>query len=295
MEQLRTPQLKDYIHLFILSAIWGTAFIGIEIAIANINIFQVTFGRVFVATLFLIPFLIVLKLKFPQEKRVWIIMFFASILNTTVPFSLINYGQQYISSGMSALMIGFGPFIALILGHFLTSDEKFKTYKLISVLFGFIGLVILVGENLLVFDFDKFQGQFAVFCAAICYVSASILIRKISGISSIMLSFMLFGFSTVTLLPFIYTIPLTITSYFDKSLLALIYLGIFPTALAAIYRIRMVQTIGVQFMVQVSYLIPIFALFWAWLILGEIPKISSLLALIFILTGLYIGKRNATN
>jgi drug/metabolite transporter (DMT)-like permease len=53
----------------------------------------------------------------------------------------------------------------------------------------------------------------------------------------------------------------------------------------------MVQTIGVQFMSQVSYLIPLFALLWAWFILDEIPEYTTYLAFIFIFIGLYIGKQ----
>ena len=52
---LKTPKINDYINLFALSSIWGTAFIGIEIAIEHLNIFHVTFGRVFISFLFLIP------------------------------------------------------------------------------------------------------------------------------------------------------------------------------------------------------------------------------------------------
>ncbi|HHD80709.1 MAG TPA: EamA/RhaT family transporter, partial [Campylobacterales bacterium] len=63
------------------------------------------------------------------------------------------------------------------------------------------------------------------------------------------------------------------------------------TAIASLYRIQMVQSVGVQFASQVAYLIPIFALFWAWLILDEIPKNSTYIALVFILIGMYLGKR----
>ena len=77
----------------------------------------------------------------------------------------------------------------------------------------------------------------------------------------------------------------------NESNLALLYLGIFPTAVASIYRVKIVQEAGIQFVSQVSFLIPIFALIFAWLILDEMPEITSLVALTLILYGMYIRNK----
>lgn len=291
MGNLKQPVLKDYINLFALSAVWGTAFIGIEIAIKNLDIFQVTFGRVLVASLVLLPILLFKRFPIIRDIKIWIFIIISALLNTTLPFSLINYGQQYIDAGLSALMLGFGPFITLILAHFMTKDEKFSFYKLLSILFGFIGLFILLGVNILNVNLLELKGQLAVLLASVSYVTSSIVLRHIKGISFYHLSLIMFLISTIALIPFVTQIELKVNSFFDESVLAIIYLGIFPTALASLYRIQMVQSVGVQFMSQVAYLIPIFAIFWAWIILGDIPKNSTYIALIFILIGMYLGKK----
>jgi drug/metabolite transporter (DMT)-like permease len=222
---------------------------------------------------------------------VWVLVVISALLNTAIPFSLINYGQQYITSGMSALMIGFGPFITLVLAHFMTQDEKFSFTKLFAFFFGFIGLMILLGVNILEFNIMEVEGQLAVLLASLSYSLSSIVLRKIKGISFYHLSFIMFVISTFALLPFVFFREVRIESAFDTSFLALIYLGIFPTAIASLYRIQMVQSVGVHFMSQVAYLIPLFALLWAWLVLNEIPKSSTFIALIFILLGMYLGKK----
>jgi len=288
---LKEPQTKDYINLFALSAIWGTAFIGIEIAIRHLDVFQVTFGRVFIAFLFLLPFIIYNKLRFPKGKNTWILLSLSAILNTAIPFSLINAGQQYITSGMSALMIGFGPFITLIIAHYMTNDEKISKYKVYSVILGFTGLMLLLGDNLIALNIEQLQGQGLVLVASLCYALSSLIIRKITGVSYLMLSFVMFGVSSAVLMPFVLYFYSDFTFTLNDSNMALIYLGILPTAIASIYRVKMVQEVGIQFMSQVAYLIPIFALIWAWLILDEIPKYITLLALIIILFGLYIRNK----
>jgi len=288
---LKEPKFKDYINLFALSAIWGTAFIGIEIAIRHLDIFQVTFGRVFIAFLFLLPFVLFKKSTFPKDKKTWYLIIIAALLNTAIPFSLINAGQEYITSGMSALMIGFGPFITLLLAHYMTNDENISKYKIYSVLLGFIGLVLLLGDNIIALNILELKGQALVLLASLCYALSSLFIRKIAGVSYLMLSFLMFGISTIFLLPIVIYLYWDFNFTLNDSSIAIIYLGILPTAIASIYRVKMVQEVGIGFMAQVAYLIPIFALIWAWLVLDEIPKYISIFALIFVLFGLYIRNK----
>jgi drug/metabolite transporter (DMT)-like permease len=295
MSELHTPQFKDYFNLFALSAIWGTAFIGIEFAIEHLHILHVTFGRVLIAMLILLPFVLFRKWNLPKSIQIWFWIFLSALFNTAVPFSLINYGQQYISSGMSALMLGFGPFITLLLAHFLTHDEKFTANKLLGVILGFIGLVILLSSSIFSFDMSHLEGQLAVLLASFSYVTSSILLRKIKNIPFYQLSFIMFLISTFILLPFAVKIPLEISNSNINSIIAVLYLGIFPTAIASLYRIQMVQSVGVQFMSQVAYLIPMFTLLWAWFVFNELPSFNTLIAFFFILLGLYIGKKKVAN
>lgn len=288
---LKTPQLKDYFNLFALSAIWGTAFIGIEIAIKELDVFQVTFGRVFIAFLFLLPFVLYKKLPLPRGKKNWMWLSLSALLNTALPFSLINAGQEYITSGMSALMIGFGPFITLLLAHYFTHDEKISKYKIYSVALGFIGLILLLGDNFLASNISELKGQFLVLIATLSYALSSLLVRKISGVPYLMLSFSMFAVSALVLTPIVIYLYWGQSLEVNQSTLAILYLGILPTAVASIYRVKMVQEVGVQFMSQVSYLIPIFALIWAWLVLDEIPKAITLVSLAIVLFGLYIRNK----
>ena len=289
---LKIPILKDYINLTILSAIWGTAFIGIEIAIRQLDVFQVTFGRVLIAFLFLLPFVLYKKLTFPKDKKTWILLTISAVLNTAIPFSLINHGQEYITSGMSALMLGFGPFITLILGHYLTSDEKTSKYKIISIIFGFTGLILLLGDNVIASNISQLKGQGFVLIASLSYALSSLVIRKITGISYLNLTFLMFGVSALILSPIVIYLYSDYVFTVNDSTIALLYLGILPTAIAQIFRVKMVQEVGIQFMSQVAYLIPIFAIIWAWLVLDEIPKFITLLSLVFILLGLYLRNKN---
>jgi drug/metabolite transporter (DMT)-like permease len=239
-----------------------------------------------------LPFVLYKKLSLPKDKKTLALLSISAILNTTIPFSLINHGQEFITSGMSALMLGFGPFITLLLGQYLTSDEKISKYKIISILFGFAGLVLLLGDNIIASNIDELKGQGFVLMASLSYALSSLVIRKTTGVSYLNLSFLMFGVSAVILIPILFFVYDNISFSLNNSTIAIIYLGILPTAIASIYRVKMVQEVGIQFMSQVAYLIPIFAMIWAWLVLDEIPKTITLVALVVVLTGLYIRSRS---
>jgi len=289
---LNKPILKDYINLAILSAVWGTAFIGIEIAIQQLDVFQVTFGRVVVAFFFLLPFVLYKKLTLPKDKKTWLLITLSAVLNTTIPFSLINHGQEFITSGMSALMLGFGPFITLMLGQYLTNDEKISKYKIISIIFGFTGLILLLGDNIIASNIAQLKGQGFVLMASLSYALSSLVIRKITGVSYLTLTFLMFGVSALILSPIVIYLYSNYVFTINNSTIAILYLGILPTAIAQIFRVKMVQEVGIQFMSQVAYLIPIFAMVWAWLVLDEIPKLITLVSLVIVLLGLYVRSKS---
>jgi len=127
MKTIQTPTLSDYFGLILLSAIWGSAFIATEMAVKNLPPLYIAFGRIFLASIFLYAIIHLKKLSFPKDKKTWIYLIFIGILNNSMPFYLITWGQQYISSSTASIMLAVGPFMALILSHYITHDEKDMT------------------------------------------------------------------------------------------------------------------------------------------------------------------------
>ena len=79
-----------------------------------------------------------------------------------------------------------------------------------------------------------------------------------------------------------------------KSLFAVIYLGIMPTAIAYLLRFHIIAKAGPVFLSYVAYLIPIFSIMWGYLFLNEIIKSEQLIAIIFIFIGIYIGQKGVS-
>jgi len=290
MKTIQNATPIDYFWLMLLSAIWGSAFVGIGYALTAFHPLIVAFARILISAVLIGLIIWVQKLPMPRGAQSWILLILLGLINNALPFYLISWGQQYVSAATAAVLLAIGPFVALIMAHWLTHDEKISPFKLIGVALGFAGVFILFGEDLFKGEIHGLYGKLAILIATVGYVSSGLMIRKLSHLNTLVCAGSMFMTASVWMLPFVWLVPFGIKDLHWAPVLTLFYLALVPTALASVIRIKLVQRTGVQFMSQVSYLIPIFAIFWAWVFFGTVPALTVWIALALILSGLFIRK-----
>lgn len=231
------------------------------------------------------------KLKIPTDKRSLILFACIGALNGLVPFTLIGWGQQTVDSAVTALLLTTSPFVTLLLSHYMTGDDRFSWNRLLGLLIGFIGVVLLFGQEILLSGNSSF-GMLAIMFAAACYSLSAMLIRKLSHLPSLVIvtgSLLIMCIIAVPLLLLLYPPWQQETS--TRSVLALAFLAVFPTAVAYVLRAHIVRVNGAVFMSNAGYLIPLFAALWSWLFLDEVPKAIMWVAMALIFAGIYLGQR----
>ena len=130
--------------LFILGAIWGTSFLFIKIVVGEVPPMTLVAGRLGLAAAVMWAFLRLRGVSFPRGRRLWGVYAVTGLLNGALPFSLISWGEQYIPSGLAALLQSTTPIFTIILAHFLTHDERFTTKKVLGIVLGFVGVGLLM-------------------------------------------------------------------------------------------------------------------------------------------------------
>jgi len=290
MKTIQSATFIDYFLLMLLSAIWGSAFVGIEFALTGFDPFFVAFIRIFFASLFLLTIIFFKKLSFPKDWKTLRMLILIGLLNNAMPFYLISWGQQYISAGTSSVMLAMGPFVALIVSHYITEDEKITFFKVVGVIFGFIGVFILLGDDFLKGDIHSLYGKIALLIAVLGYISSGFLIRKMAHVHTLVCSTSMFTSAWILMSPFLFFMEYESFDMMSLPFLTIVYLAIVPTALASLMRITLVRKTGVQFMSQVSYLIPLCTIFIAWIIFDVTPPMVVYAAMIFIFAGLFMRK-----
>ena len=285
------PNLKSYVLLIILASIWGSAFFNYKIVLESFDFYILTAGRLFFAVCFLILISLFYK-KIdcrPIISKDFYIFFIIGIVNYIIPFSLISIGIDGMSSGLAALLMGAGPFYAIILSHILGSD-KFNKYKFLGTAVGFISVFILVYDQVYLNQSTNFFSVILVMMASLSYVIGAVFIQRYNRFNNQTISLLSMFCGTLLLIPFcIYEFISYETEQFQmKSLISLIYLGIFSTAIAFMMRVKLIFDNGVIFMSQVSLLLPIFGIYFSWIFLDESFTKNMLISLFVTISGLMI-------
>ena len=284
--------------LFILSAIWGSAFIAIKISLNYFSPVSVASYRLIVASIFLLIFYVIGKYKISLNRTDLIMLLFVGVVGNFLPFYLISWSEQHIQSSTAGILMGVGPILTLILSHFFTKDDRFTYSKLISISIGFIG-VLFIFEIDTLFNFGtanslQLLSKFLIIIAALGYMISNIVAyNTLKHIDSFSITFFATLFGALVSVPFLLYSETIQPSYINFSaILPILYLGIFPTALAFQLRYHITKTSGPVFLSYVAYLIPIFALIWGFILLSEEIYLNSIIGITLILFGVYIGKKN---
>ncbi|MFL2543480.1 MAG: DMT family transporter [Alphaproteobacteria bacterium] len=284
--------------LFILSAIWGSAFIAIKVSLENFAPVSVASYRLIVASIFLLIFYIIGKYKTLLSKKDLLMLIFVGVVGNFLPFYLISWSEQFIQSSTAGILMGIGPILTLVLSHFFTRDDKINSVKFISIIIGFIGVLFIfeIDSLFAIQSSNSLQllSKFLIILAALGYMISNIVAyNTLKHIDSFSITFFATIFGALISIPFLIFSEISQPSYFSvKSILPLLYLGIFPTALAFQLRYHITKTSGPVFLSYVAYLIPIFALIWGFILLSEKIYLSSILGITLILIGVYIGRKN---
>ena len=258
--------------IVILSIIWGASFFFVEIAVERMTPLTIVLCRVGFAAFLLLGFVRLTGREMPKNLGIWGAFLAIGMLNNVIPFSLITWGQQYIDSSLAAILNATTPVFSVILAHFLTKDEPLTKNRLTGVLFGWIGVAVLIGIEALSGVGMKIAGQAAVLGAALLYAIAAIFGRRFKEFDPVVVAAGMLTGSTIIMIPLAFMMeqPLTLAPTF-VTWAALFGLSAVSTALAYIIYFHVLSKAGATNILLVTFLIPVSAIFLGMMVLGETP------------------------
>jgi drug/metabolite transporter (DMT)-like permease len=285
------PTKQDWIGVFSLGLIWGGTFMVVAMALEGYGPITVATSRTTLGALTLLLLMRITGRRFPTLTRALggsIILI--GVLSTAIPFMLLSWGQQFVPSAFAGLSMAAIPLMVLPLAHFF-SDEPLNLRRFLGVCLGFSGALVLIGPGLLQLG----QGteplaQMACITAALCYAVSSILTRRCPPIDPVALAALTLLVGAALLLPIMLMTEGLPEWQGTRPTLALIVLGLVPTALANLLRVSITRSAGSVFLTLVNYQVPVWSMvFGAW-ILSEALPLRFYIALTLILTGMAISQ-----
>ena len=289
---MNSPKTFDYLLLSILALIWASAFFNIKIATYSYGPITIAFFRILFGAIPVVFLCLYKKIKIEAFSKDW--FWFASIgtINLVIPFFLIAYGVQKVQSNLAAILMASTPLSATILAHFFTKKEKINVTKIVGILAGFFGIVMLFSDNILINNENFFYALMILFGSTF-YVIGGLLTLKISKKKNenVTASILIWGSIVIFPITMIIEQPWNLNPRLDSTI-SLIYLGIFPTGIAWLLRFQILKRNGLVFQAQVAYLIPIFGVILGYIFLNEIITTKVLIALIAVIVGFYFVRRS---
>jgi|TARA_B100000073_G_scaffold6490_1_gene5622 drug/metabolite transporter (DMT)-like permease len=292
---MNSPKTLDYFLLTTLALIWASAFFNIKIATYSYGPITIAFLRILFGAIPVIILCLVKNIKIEAFSNDW--MWYASIgiINLVIPFFLIAYGVQKVQSNLAAILMSSTPISATILAHFFVDKEKINFFKIIGIILGFLGILYLFSDNLLITN-SNFFSALMILLGSTFYVIGGILTLKISHKKNenVTASILIWGTLIICPISLFFEQPWTLSPRLDSTL-SLIYLGVFPTGIAWLLRFVILKKNGLVFQSQVAYLIPIFGVILGFLFLDELITSKVLIALVAVILGIYFVKKSSTS
>ena len=278
----------EWTLLVTLSVLWGGSFFFSKVALAQLPPLTIVFCRVSLAAAVLNLVLVASGRRMARDFRLWGKFLVMGMLNNLIPFSLIFWGQTHISSGLASILNATTPLWTVLLAHFLTKDERMTVNRLSGVVFGLIGVIVMIGPSALAGLGLNIVAQLAVLGAALSYGFAAIFGRRFMGIPPLSTAAGQLTGTTMMMLPIMIVIdkPWTLPPVNFVTWGAVLGLAVLCTSMAYIIYFRILATAGATNVLLVTFLIPVSALLLGMTVLGERPDLRHFIGMALIGFGL---------
>jgi drug/metabolite transporter (DMT)-like permease len=288
MSERPTLSATNWLLIIILSVLWGGTFFLTKIAVIEIPTFALTFARVVIAAAFLGCVVWISGLSFPRGGALWRELFIMALFNNAIPFCLITWGQKYITAGLASILIATTPLFGAAIAHVVTHDERLNAPRIVGLMIGFLGVVVMIGPDLLRDLGTDVVAQLAVLASAVMYAGSIVYGRRfrhhpptaIACGQLIAASFLLFIPTMVIDQPWSLAAPSM------APLLAMFGLGLLSTGVGFIIFLSVLARAGATNLMIVNFLNPVSAILLGGLFLGEILTQLQIVGMAAIAVGL---------
>ena len=282
----------DWVMLITLATVWGGSFLFNAILVAELPVLTIVAIRVTVAALALWGFMYATGRKIPTSLHVWGALLILGVLNNAIPFSLIVQGQTQITSGLASILNATTPLFTIVVAGIFLMDERFSVLRVLGVIVGFSGVILMVGPDALGGLGADFWAQLCALGAAISYGFASVFGRRFRElrVDPVMVATGQVTMSSLVLWPIALWIdgPQDIANMSLNAALSMFGLAVLCTSFAYILYFRILERAGATNISLVTFLVPISAIILGVLVLGEQIFIKEIIGMTLIGVGLAI-------
>ncbi len=275
----------------LLCFVWGSTWLAIKMSIQSIPPFYSAGFRFVIATFTIYILMKLRDLELQTDKEALKLYFLMGFFSFIIPFSLVYWAEQYVNSGLASVLFAVYPFFVAIFSYFLIPNEKIGLLRIIGMLLGFLGIVIIFHDSFAFSFSDYILGMFAIVFSAMIQAFMAVIIKKhgkllnpltmnfvpmfIAGIIMIFIGIIKEDFNRISL--------------DTKGVLAVLYLAVIGSVVTFTSFYWLLKRVSVIIMSLIAFITPLVAIFLGWIIYGEILREQHIIGTIFVLIGVLIA------
>lgn len=282
--------MRHYLLLLAIGLLWGSQFIFMHQAVSDMPPLLVAAGRALCGSATL--GLLCLWLDLGKRQTRWRTYMLIALLDATIPFIIVAWGQQFVDSAVAAVVMGCIPLVTVLVAPLLLSEERITRSGLLSVLLGLMGVIVLFWPRLTRGMDVGLLGALAILIGAGCFAVGLLMIKRFAKDHPVIVARNILLCSALQLLlltPWLIQ-PSLLALPGSRSLIAVALLGVFCTGLVYFLYMALIQKAGPTFASFSNYLVPLFGVLLGALFLGEQVQRTTALALVLILGSVAINQ-----
>jgi drug/metabolite transporter (DMT)-like permease len=279
--------IVDIVLLLGLSAIWGSSFIFMRYLAPLIGPVATADMRMFLAGVILALFFLAIRFKSDWKKN-WRHFLVIGLVNSAIPFVLYSVAALYLPAAMEAIFNSMSPMFGALFAA-LWLGEKLTLRKIAGLALGIAGVVVMSSLGNLPAKPETSFAIAACVVAPMCYGLAGVYIKKrasavkpmaIAGGSQLL--------GGLALMPFLLMSPLTVSALSVQVALLVVVFALLCSAVAYVIYYKLIADVGPTKALTVTFLIPVFAMVWGVLLIGEHVTVSMAAGALIILVGTFL-------
>lgn len=264
------PPLIDYVLLGLLATLWGSSYLFISLAVAEIPPITLIALRVSIAAAFLVAVLHWRGERLPRDRRIWGMLLIQAFLNSIGAWTVLAWGQQTVDSGLASVLNSTAPLFVVAASLLASATSRPPGRKILGAGIGLLGVVLIVGPDVLAGLGDQVLAQMAVLFGAILYAGAALYGRRFGALGATVTAAGTMIWATVWLVPAAIVIdaPWTLRPSATAMASAAV-LGLLCTGVALIVYFRLIRTLGSLGTASQAYLRAGIGVLLGVIVLGE--------------------------
>ena len=277
---------RELALLLLLATLWGASYTFIRVGVATIPPITLIAARTAIAGIMLWAVMLWRGMRLPSDAANWRRFLFQACLNSVIPWTLLAFGERTLEAGLATILNSTSPIFTVLLSLAISRREALSPRKLVGVVTGMAGISLIVGVQALGGFGQQLMAQILTVLAAVCYAGAAIFGRGFKNLDPIAPAAGSLICGAAILIPASLSMERPwMLAPSTSSVLALIALAVFSTALAFVIYFRLIRTLGSVGTTAQAYLrVPVGVAFGVML-LGERPSATAWIGLACVVVG----------